>query len=154
MEVVSCTGWRRNLLQCVLVLIVGGCLAHVCEAFLCGWEKAAGSLRSEIWVLREAILEDTLLSALSEILTWSRKTPYSSSWLVSPAPSCTCSYSYGNGPATRLQTGDKGWLFVESLWKTITPPHATMVVQRRGRTVGCECEPLWRFAVTSPMAQR
>ena len=86
-----------------------------------GWEKRAGTVKSGVWMLREAIKGDTLLNALSEILTWSRKTSYLPSWLVSPAHSCTCSYSHGNGPATRPQTGDKGWLFVESLWKSIAP---------------------------------
>ena len=110
-------------------------------------------MNSEVWVLREAIKGDTLLRALSDLLTWSRKTSYYPSWLVSPAQSFTCSYSYGRGPAIRPQTGDKGSSIVDRLWRTIARLMRPWCNEGR-RAVGCECEPLRRFTVPSPMAQR
>ena len=73
------------------------------------------------WVLSESIWSDTLLRALSEFLTWSRKSSYLTSWLVSLVHSCACSCSCGSNPAVRPQTGDKGWSFVKRVWKTIAP---------------------------------
>ena len=72
------------------------------------WEKRARTTNSGGWLLREAIKGDTLHRALNDLLTWSTKTLYVTSWLVSPAHSCACSYSNGSGPAIRPQTGDKG----------------------------------------------
>ena len=51
---------------------------------------------------------DALFPALSECLTWIENTLCHTAWLLFPAHSRACSYSYGSGPAVRPQTGDKG----------------------------------------------
>ena len=54
-------------------------------------------------MLREAIKGDTFIQALSVCLPWSMKNSHHT--------------SCGNNPAIR--TGEKGWSFVDSLWRTI-----------------------------------
>ena len=50
-----------------------------------------------------------------------RKGSYHTAWAVPCDSSCTCSYSYGEGPAIGPHTGQRCWPLLAGVWRAIAP---------------------------------
>ena len=60
-------------------------------------------------------------SSLDVAGDWERKGSYHTAWAVPCDSSCTCSYSYGQGPATGPHTGERCWPLLAGVWRAIAP---------------------------------
>ena len=52
---------------------------------------------------------------------WVRKGSYHTAWAVPCDSLCSCSYSYGRGPAIGPHTGRRCWPLLEGVWRAIAP---------------------------------
>ena len=48
-----------------------------------------------------------------------KKGSYHTAWSVPPLSACSCSYSYGQGPAIGAQTGERCWSLLTGLWRAL-----------------------------------
>ena len=55
----------------------------------------------------------------SDIRVW--KGSYLTAWSVPCGSSCSCSYSYGRGPAVGSHTGERCWPLLPVVWRAIAP---------------------------------
>ena len=62
-----------------------------------------------------------LFSSLDVTGDWVRKGSYHTAWAVPCDSLCTCSYSYGQGPAIGPHTGRRCWPLLEGVWRAIAP---------------------------------
>ena len=62
---------------------------------------------------------ENFFSSLDVAGDWERKGSYHTAWAVPCDSSCTCSYSYGQGPAIGPQTGERCWPLLSGLWRAI-----------------------------------
>ena len=86
-----------------------------------------GSMKWEVWVLREAIKWDTLRQALNECLSWVQKSSCDMAWLVflrTPARVPTC-MNVAQLQATNLRQKKEG--ICQEFVKDHRSPHAAMV---------------------------
>ena len=74
------------------------------------------------WLFRGALQGKSLCSSLDACGDyWVRKGSYHIAWAVLCGSSCTCSYSYGQGPAVGPHTGRRCWPVLEGVWRAIAP---------------------------------
>ena len=64
---------------------------------------------------------EDFFSSLDAVGDWERKGSYRTAWAVPCDSSCTCSYSYGQGPAFRPHTGERCWTLLAGVWRAIAP---------------------------------
>ena len=60
-------------------------------------------------------------SSLDVTGDWVRKGSYHTAWVVPCDSLCTCSYSYGQGPAIGPRTGERCWPLLAGMWRAIAP---------------------------------
>ena len=72
-------------------------------------------------MFRGALRGENLFSLLDAVGDWERKGSYRTAWAVPCDSSCTCSYSYGQGPAIGPHTGQRCWPLLEGVWRAIAP---------------------------------
>ena len=60
-------------------------------------------------------------SSLSAAGDWVKRGSYHTAWAVPCDSSCSCSYSYGRGPAIGPHTGERCWLLLGGVWGPIAP---------------------------------
>ena len=116
-----------------------------------GWEKRAGN--NEVGFLGAEGSKSRVIRCFVLRATFSLGTgrPYSTGLPMHTRARVPIHME--SGPSCRASNWRRRMVICRKLVEDHPSPHATMV-QLVGRTVGCECEPLRRFAVTSPMAQR
>ena len=86
-----------------------------------GWTLEEKNLGSGVWLFRGALQGKNLFSSLDAFGDWVRKGSYHTAWAVPCDSSCTCSYSYGQGPAIGPQTGKQCWSLLIRMWRAIAP---------------------------------
>ena len=64
---------------------------------------------------------EEFFSSLDVTGDWVRKGSYHTAWALPCDSSCTCSYSYGQGPAVGPHTGRRCWPLLEGVWRAIAP---------------------------------
>ena len=74
-----------------------------------------------VWLFRGALQGKNLFSSLDVTGDWVRKGSYHTAWAVPCDSLCTCSYSYGQGPAIGPHTGRRCWPLLEGVWRAIAP---------------------------------
>ena len=74
---------------------------------------------SGVWLFRGALQGKNLFSSLDAVGDWVRKGSYHTAWAVPCDSLCTCSYSYGLGPASGPHTGQRCWPLLEGVWRAI-----------------------------------
>ena len=77
--------------------------------------------RSGLWLFRGALREGDVFSSLLASCDWVKKGSYHTAWSVPPLSACSCSYSYGQGPAVGPQTGERCWSLLTGLWRAVAP---------------------------------
>ena len=86
-----------------------------------GWMQLEETGRSGVWFFRGALSGEDLFSSLAVSGGWVKKGSYHTAWSVPGDSSCTCSYAYGHGPAIGPHTGQRCWVLLSCLWRTIAP---------------------------------
>ena len=86
-----------------------------------GWLRLEKTERSGVWVFRGALQGENLFSSLDVTGDWVRKGSYHTAWAVPCDSLCSCSYSYGQGPAIGPHTGRRCWPLLECVWRAIAP---------------------------------
>ena len=74
-----------------------------------------------VWLFRGALQGKNLFSSLDVTGDWVRKGSYHTAWAVPCDSLCSCSYSYGQGPAIGPHTGRRCWPLLEGVWRAIAP---------------------------------
>ena len=74
-----------------------------------------------VWLFRGALQGKNLFSSLDVTGDWVRKGSYHTAWAVPCDSLCSCSYSYGQGPAIGPHTGRQCWPLLEGVWRAIAP---------------------------------
>ena len=74
-----------------------------------------------VWLFRGALQAKNLFSSLDVTGDWVRKGSYHTAWAVPCDSLCSCSYSYGQGPAIGPHTGRRCWPLLEGVWRAIAP---------------------------------
>ena len=84
-----------------------------------GWSlEEKNVVGSGVWLFRGALQGKNLFSSLDVTGDWVRKGSYHTAWAVPCDSLCTCSYSYGQGPAIGPHTGRP---LLEGVWRAIAP---------------------------------
>ena len=78
------------------------------------------ALLGAFWVLL-GVLCTWGCTSFAGIRDWVRKGSYHTAWAVPCDSLCTCSYSYGRGPAVGPHTGQRCWPLLEGVWRAIAP---------------------------------
>ena len=87
-----------------------------------GWSlEEKNVMGSGVWLFRSALQGKNLFSSLDACGDWVRKLSYHTAWAVPCDFLCTCSYSYGQGPAVGPFTGRRCWPLLEGVWRAIAP---------------------------------
>ena len=64
---------------------------------------------------------ENLFSSLDAAGNWVKTGSYHTAWAVPCDSLCSCSYSYGQGPAIGPHTGRRCWPLLEGVWRAIAP---------------------------------
>ena len=87
-----------------------------------GWSlEEKNVMGSGVWLFHGALQGKNLFSSLDVTGDWVRKGSYHTAWAVPCDSLCTCSYSYGRGPAIGPHTGRRCWPLLEGVWRAIAP---------------------------------
>ena len=87
-----------------------------------GWSlMEKNEVGSGVWLFRGALQGKNLFSSLDVTGGWVRKGSYHTAWAVPCDSLCSCSYSYGQGPAIGPHTGRRCWPLLEGVWRAIAP---------------------------------
>ena len=87
-----------------------------------GWSlMEKNEVGSGVWLFRGALQGKNLFSSLDVTGDWVRKGSYHTAWAVPCDSLCSCSYSYGQGPAIGPHTGRRCWPLLEGVWRAIAP---------------------------------
>ena len=87
-----------------------------------GWSlEEKNVVGSGVWLFRGALQGKNLFSSLDACGDWVRKGSYHKAWAVPCDSLCSCSYSYGQGPALGPHTGRRCWPLLEGVWRAIAP---------------------------------
>ena len=86
-----------------------------------GWSQLEKTVVSGVWLFRGALQGKNLFSSLDPVGDWEKKGSYRTAWAVPFDSSCTCSYAYGQGPATGPHTGQRCWPLLVGVWRAIAP---------------------------------
>ena len=87
-----------------------------------GWSlEEKNVMGSGVWLFRGASQGKNLFSSLDVTGDWVRKGSFRTAWAVSCDSLCTCSYSYGQGPAIGPHTGERCWPLLAGVWRAIAP---------------------------------
>ena len=86
-----------------------------------GWMQMEKTDRSGVWFFRGALQGEDLFSSLAVSGGWVKKGSYHTAWSVPGDSLCSCSYAYGHGPAIGPHTGQRCWVLLSCLWRTIAP---------------------------------
>ena len=86
-----------------------------------GWMQLEKTDRSGVWFFRGAFQEENFCSSLAVSGDWVQKGSYHTAWTVPGDSLCSCSYAYGHGPAIGSHTGQRCWVLLSCLWRTIAP---------------------------------
>ena len=98
-----------------------------------GWSlEEKNVVGSGVWLFRGALQGKNHPSSLDPIGAWVRKGSYHTAWAVQCDSSCTCSYSYGQGPAIGPHTGQRCWPLLEGVWRAIAPLMKPWCAEERG----------------------
>ena len=81
-------------------------------------EKTASS---GLWLFRGALRGGDVFCSLLASCDWVKKGSYHTAWSVLPLSACSCSYSYGQGPAEGPQTGERCWSLLTGLCRAVAP---------------------------------
>ena len=85
------------------------------------WSQMEKTVRSGVWLFRGAFQGKNPFSILDAVGDWVRKGSYHTAWSVPPLSACSCSCSYGQGPAIGPQTGERCWSLPAGVWRAIAP---------------------------------
>ena len=87
-----------------------------------GWSLLEkNEVGSGVWLFRGALQGKNLFSSLDVTGGWVRKGSFHTAWAVPCDSLCSCSYSYGQGPAIGPHTGRRCWPLLEGVWRAIAP---------------------------------
>ena len=86
-----------------------------------GWTLMGKTDMSRLWLFRGALRGGDAFSSLLASCDWVTKGSYHIAWSVPPLSACSCSYSYGQGPAIGPQTGERCWSLLTGLWRAVAP---------------------------------
>ena len=87
-----------------------------------GWSfEEKNEVGCGVWLYRGDFQGGNLFSLLDVAGDWVRKGSYHTAWAVPCDSLCTCSYSYGRGPAIGPHTGRRCWPLLEGVWRAIAP---------------------------------
>ena len=94
-----------------------------------GWKIMTKTEYSGVWFFQNAagMWERWVLPLLTGAVDWERKGSYRTAWAVPCGSSCSCSYSYGRGPAIASHTGQRCWPLLAGFWRAIRTPDEAMV---------------------------
>ena len=114
---------------CAVVVACPSCPDHspeppgLCRIIrnMLGWTLEEKNLGSGVWLFRGALQGENLFSSLDVAGDWEKKGSYHTAWSVPCGSSCTCSYAYGQGPATGPHTGERCWPLLAGVWRAIAP---------------------------------
>ena len=77
--------------------------------------------KSGLWWFPGALRRQEIFPVLLAAVDWVRKGSYHTAWAVPCTSSCSCSYSYGQGPPIGPRTGGRCWPLLAGLWRAIAP---------------------------------
>ena len=87
-----------------------------------GWSlEEKNVMGSGVWLFRGALQGKNLFSSFDVSVDWVRNRSYHTAWAVPCDFLCTCSYSYGQGPAIGPHTGHRRWPLLKGVWRAIAP---------------------------------
>ena len=72
-------------------------------------------------MFRGALQGENLFSLLDTTGGWVKRGSYRTAWAVPCNSSCSCSYTYGHGPAIGPHTGKRCWPLLAGVWRAIAP---------------------------------
>ena len=119
-----------------------------------GWTKVCQTAQSGIWVVLKGNARARMLPDNVDHLRvgWMTRGTYETA-LVTPGHDCLCPYKYGHGAAVRPQTNNAVWEgFIGLLGRVahLLSPWCA----RENVITGSDPEPLLRFRILYPLAQR
>ena len=86
-----------------------------------GWSKLEKTKRSGVWLFRGALQGENLFSLLDTTGGWVKRGSYRTAWAVPCNSSCSCSVTYGHGPAIGPHIGERCWPLLAGVWRAIAP---------------------------------
>ena len=85
------------------------------------WKIMTKTDNSGVWFFQNAagMWERWVLPLLTGAVDWVWKGSYRTAWAVPCGSSCSCSYSYGRGPAIGSHSGERRWPLLAGVWRAV-----------------------------------